>query len=246
MFCRKLFLVLLINCTLQSNAQFKLIDEYNITWNTQSLNAGESMPVGGGDIGLNVWVENNELFFYFSKSGAFDENNTFLRSGRFRLRLSPNAFSRNNFKQELHLKNGYATIETWGSGIQSKITIWVDVFNPVIHVDVESSKPVIAEAIYENWRFVNRPQKGKENNANSWKWASHVHVITQKDSVQFDNNAVLFYHRNQDSTVFDDAVAQQALNSVKNNLYNPIKNLTSGGLMKGKILLRQILATANM
>ena len=33
------------------------------------------MPCGGGDIGLNVWVENNELLFYMAKSGTFDENN---------------------------------------------------------------------------------------------------------------------------------------------------------------------------
>jgi hypothetical protein len=34
---------------------------YNIIWTTQSKNASESMPCGGGDIGLNVWVENGEL-----------------------------------------------------------------------------------------------------------------------------------------------------------------------------------------
>ena len=28
----------------------------NLVWNTQSRNASESMPCGGGDIGMNVWV----------------------------------------------------------------------------------------------------------------------------------------------------------------------------------------------
>ena len=32
-------------------------DNYNIAWNSQSKNALESMPCGGGDIGMNVWVE---------------------------------------------------------------------------------------------------------------------------------------------------------------------------------------------
>ena len=34
------------------------LNDYNIVWNSQSQNSSESMPCGGGDIGLNVWVEN--------------------------------------------------------------------------------------------------------------------------------------------------------------------------------------------
>ena len=51
----------------------------NLVWNTQSRNASESMPCGGGDIGMNVWVENDDVLFYLSRSGSFDENNTSVR-----------------------------------------------------------------------------------------------------------------------------------------------------------------------
>ena len=51
----------------------------NVVWNTQSLNSSASMPVGGGDIGLNLWVENGNVYLYLSKSGTFDENNTLLK-----------------------------------------------------------------------------------------------------------------------------------------------------------------------
>ena len=56
----------------------------NLVWNTQSRNASESMPCGGGDIGMNVWVENDDVLFYLSRSGSFDENNCLLKQGRFR------------------------------------------------------------------------------------------------------------------------------------------------------------------
>src|SRR6476620_8866154 len=69
------------------------LDNCNITWTTQSKNSGESMPCGGGDIGLNVWVENGELFFYIAQSGTFDENNALLKSGRVRGHLTPNPLS---------------------------------------------------------------------------------------------------------------------------------------------------------
>ncbi|GAH13865.1 unnamed protein product, partial [marine sediment metagenome] len=60
------------------------LDTCNVVWSSQSKDSSESMPVGGGDIGLNVWVENNELLFYIARSGTFDENNEFLKLGRVR------------------------------------------------------------------------------------------------------------------------------------------------------------------
>jgi len=58
--------------------------EPNYVWTSPSHNSSESMPCGGGEIGMNVWVENGDLLFYVSRSGAFDENNTMLKQGRFR------------------------------------------------------------------------------------------------------------------------------------------------------------------
>jgi hypothetical protein len=65
---RKLYLSLfLIVSGFQANAQFY---QYNVVWNTQSQNSSESMPCGGGDIGLNVWVENGNVLFYIAKSNV--------------------------------------------------------------------------------------------------------------------------------------------------------------------------------
>lgn len=51
-------------------AQLSDLKTYNIIWTTQSQNSSESMPCGGGDIGLNVWVEKGEILFYLSRSNA--------------------------------------------------------------------------------------------------------------------------------------------------------------------------------
>ena len=52
-------------------------------WTTQSKNASESMPCGGHDLGMNVWVEDGDLLFYLQQSGWFDENNTLLKAGAY-------------------------------------------------------------------------------------------------------------------------------------------------------------------
>ncbi|MCF3109197.1 DUF5703 domain-containing protein [Niabella sp. CC-SYL272] len=229
---RLFFCVGLLMLTGTTPAQ-SLIQDYAVAWNTQSRNASESMPVGGGSVGTNLWVENNEVLLYFSQSGAFDENNTLLKGGRLRIRLYPNIFENGSFQQQLDLQKGSAVIRTKNAKGTATLQVWVSVFQPVVHIDINSSVPVTAEAVYENWRFADRLQKGKENNANSWKWARHVNVITKKDTVRFDKDRILFYHRNTDSTVFDAAVAQQKLTGVKQQLFNPLRWLTSGGIVEG-------------
>lgn len=191
------------------------------------------MPVGGGDIGLNLWVENGDVYLYLSKSGTFDENNTLLKLGRVKLKLSPNPFQGQSFKQELILKDGYAQISGLNGKLSTKINVWVDVFNPVIHLDIKSSQNTTTEASYESWRFEDRITKGKENNQNSYKWAPQGIVKTFKDEVAFKNNTIQFYHQNKPETVFDITVKQQGLNDRKAELFNPLKNLIFGGSMQG-------------
>lgn len=227
------FTLLFVCCaSVHVYAQPKELDACNIVWTTQSNNAGESMPCGGGSIGLNVWTEANDILFYIARSGSFDENNALLKAGRVRLKLFPNPFAE-NFRQELDLKTGAIKISGGNNRSQTTVLIWVDVFRPVVHVDLQSSKPVRLEASYENWRYRNRPSIGKANNANSYKWAPQGDVQTWKDEIAFRDNSVLFYHRNKPFTVFDVTVKQQQLDSVKEQLFNPLNNLTFGGSMQG-------------
>ncbi len=228
-----LALLLLTFFSLALPAQPTELDDNNIRWTSQSKNSGESMPCGGGSIGLNVWTENNEVLFYMARSGSFDENNALLKAGRVRLRLSPNPFEQ-SFQQLLDLKTGAITITGRSGNQTTTVLCWVDVLRPVIHLQISSNNVLSAEAIYENWRYEDRQQKGRANNANSWKWTSHLPIYTYKDSVQFQDNAVLFFHRNKnDQTVFDATVRQQGLDSVKEQLFNPLLHRTFGGWMEG-------------
>lgn len=49
-----------------------------LIWRTPSTDSSASMPCGGGDIGMNVWVEEGDVLFYISRSGTFDEHNCLL------------------------------------------------------------------------------------------------------------------------------------------------------------------------
>ncbi|WP_342648397.1 DUF5703 domain-containing protein [Mucilaginibacter sp. CSA2-8R] len=224
---------LLLLSVLQLRAQPAELEQNKITWTTQSQNSGESMPCGGGNVGLNVWVEKGDILFYIARSGTFDENNSLLKLGRVRLKLFPNLFEGREFKQQLSLKTGAVIIQANHQGVKANVRIWVDVFKPVVHVEVNSSRSIKTEAIYENWRFADRPTKSRENNQGSWKWANRPDIKTKKDLVALKNNGVVFCHHNQDSTIFDATVTHEGLNAIKGQLFNPLKRLAFGGVMTG-------------
>ncbi len=206
---------------------------HNLVWESQSLNSSESMPCGGGDIGLNVWVENGDIFFYIARSGTFDENNSMPKLGRVRIKCSPSPFDGEFFRQELNLETGSVTLSGRNGTHFAEVQIWVDVFSPVIHVETESSQEIIIEVIYENWRFEDRLLQKNESFGNSYKWAPPAGLITKKDDIRFQDNAVLFYHRNRGETVFDVSVRQQKMESVKHQMFDPLKDLTFGGKLVG-------------
>ncbi len=210
------------------------ISDYNVVWTSQSKNSSESMPCGGGDIGMNVWVENGDLLFYFSRSGTFDENNTLLKQGRIRVRLTPNPFEGDYFKQELKLEEGYVIVEGKNKQISTQIKLWADVFNPIIHVDVKNNQKLKTEIFYENWRYQDREIRKAEGNQNSYKWAIPSGLKTKKDIIDFQTNEILFYHQNEGENIFDVTVRQQGMESVKNQLFNPLKDLVFGGKIIAK------------
>lgn len=208
------------------------IDNYNITWESQSSNSSGSMPCGGGEIGMNVWGENGDVLFYFARSSAFDENNALLKLGRVRLHLSDADFNA-HFKQVLTLRDGCVRI--YGAN-NTVITFWADVFHPVIHVDIKSDKAQTLKVDYENWRTTDYSAHGEDAHFCGMKGGKED-VTIHPDSVGFEGNQILFYHRNRDDFIFQRTVDIEELQDVKGLLWNPVKNRTFGGLIEGSSLV---------
>lgn len=207
-------------------------DVYTLTWNTQSKNSSESMPCGGGETGLNVWAENGDILFYFSRSSTFDENNALLKLGRVRLHLSDAGFNQ-TFSQQLTLKDGSVTFRGANSTV---VRLWVDVFHPVIHVEMTSGKAQNATLTYENWRCKDYPLTGEDAHLCGMKGTKDT-IYIRPDNVRFDGNQILFCHRNATDYVFQKTVDCEELQDIKGQLWNPVRNRTFGGLIQGTALV---------
>ncbi|WP_298477092.1 DUF5703 domain-containing protein [uncultured Maribacter sp.] len=231
------------------------LDEYNVIWNSQSKNSGESMPCGGGDIGMNVWVEQGDILLYIDRSGNIDENDQLRKSGRLRIKMDPSPFSQDGkdleFEQELDLKTGAVLIHGKSKVNNAKIRIWSEVHKPMIHVELESSQKSKVSAIFESWR--NEKQLipisdvgnggGGGRDYNRWGCYGYVSykgdVYAYPDHISFkNNNTVLFYHQNSEDLIFDKEVQLQRLDSVTNQLRHTTKNRIFGGVMFGENLVK--------
>ena len=187
------------------------------------------MPCGGGDVGMNVWVEQGDVLFYLSRSGCFDENNTLLKLGRFRIHTSK-PLNMQSFRQQLVLHDGYCQVTDGQQWIQ----IWADVYKPVVHVEVSIEKEKCdVEVSYESWRTHDHELTSRERFQSSYKFAAPKGLTTRRDTIMVGEDAIDFVHHNGDVTIFDATVHQQQMDAVKDKLYNPLKNLTFGGRLHG-------------
>ena len=125
---------------------------YNVVWDTPSTNATGSMPLSGGQLGLNVWVEDGDLLFYIGHPDSRVEDQKLVKLGRVRLTLDPSPFQ-GAFRQELDLAESCIRI----TGAGARLLLWVDAFEPVVHVTMESETPRAATIAYESWRFSAAP-----------------------------------------------------------------------------------------
>ncbi len=94
---------------------------YNVIWNAPGATSSDSIPLGNGDIGLNVWTEpGGDIVFYIANTDAVDALGRLLKVGRVRLSVPhcPMAAqgadgSEIPFVQTLDLPNGRIVVE-WG------------------------------------------------------------------------------------------------------------------------------------
>ena len=69
------------------------LDRYNVVWNSPSGDPAGSMPIGNGDLGMNIWTEENgDVVFLIDKTDSWSENGELLKLGRVRLKFDPSPF----------------------------------------------------------------------------------------------------------------------------------------------------------
>ena len=212
-------------------------NDYAVVWQSQSKDASASMPLGGGDIGCNVWVEKGDILLYAQRSGSLSENGEYLKLGRLRISFTPDIFALDTtFCQMLNLEDGSVYIYA-GPKKEHCIHIWVDRYTHSIQFDVQTSMLTDVKVAYENWRIEDKLLSDKKKGRFGC-FALEGYpgdVIKLKDQVSFVENKVLFYHQNPSQTLSPDLMlTQQGLMEYADQIVNKNRNRITGGILGGK------------
>lgn len=214
------------------------LDRYNVVWDSPSHNASGSMPIGNGEVGLNVWVEEGgDLLFYISRTDSWSEASRLLKLGRVRLSLDSKPFAAGApFRQKLNLADGCIQIDAGSADNRVQLKVFVDAHAPVIHILGKSDRATDMRASVENWRTEEKILKGEELSS-SWTMQQAPSNVVVRESADVVRNpageAVQWYHRN-DWSVVPFTLKHQGLESLADKVHDPILGRTFGGTMSAR------------
>lgn len=207
------------------------LDAYDVVWNSPSADAAGSMPIGNGEVVLNVWVEQEtgDLLFLIARDDTLSEISRILKLGRVRVHFSPNVLGRaSDFLQHLHLRDGAVTVA--GGGLS--LGLFVDSGANVIHLSGRSERPVRVSVAVESWRTADRALPAAEKQS---AWSVHDAPFPLVESadrfLKTADPAVEWVHRNETSVV-PKVLANQSLTGLKGTR-DPLLHRTFGGRVEG-------------
>jgi hypothetical protein len=209
------------------------ISAHDVVWSTPGKNSADSMPLGNGELGINLWVEENgDLFFYLGRNDTLSEVSQLCKVGALRVSLSPNPFvSGAPFLQHLKLREGVCEITAGPPEKQVSLQVFVDSASPVVHLLGKSKQPVTVTAKVESWRT--EPQPVSEHS--SWTMAGAPNRPIQAVDIfpKAEKHSVSWYHRNENSFAFDETIRVQSLEPIRDTLKDPLLHRTFGGWVIG-------------
>ena len=218
------------------------LQQYNVRWDTPGKDYNGSMPIGNGNIGLNVWVEENgDICFYIGKTDSWGDNGRLLKVGKVRVKCEPAiVISGTTFSQELDLLTGTIKISATGkvNGKQANLNfnLWVDANNPVIYLTYDCPVPVSLTAHIELWRTepysLPKLEVSDLLEDRSKPGSLHRPVIVEPDHlIKESKNYIGWYHYNDKSVGFDLTNKLQGLTEFYKN--DPILHRTFGAIITG-------------
>lgn len=212
---------------------------YSARWQTPGTGSADSMPLGNGDITLNVWVEDNgDLLFYVGKSDAWSEATRLLKLGRVRVSLAPNPFVTGQpFVQMLNLHEGRIDISAGQTGERMTLHLWVDANHPVARVECSGEQPFTMQVALETWRNSTVPMNPTTYHSYKGIYDSPVTPTEEADVVLSRSDNLAWYHRNE-SSFYQVTLDNQHLSGFESTYPDPYMNLTFGGRIDGPGLVK--------
>lgn len=217
------------------------ISDYNVVWDIPSEHSGGSMPLGNGELGMNVWVEKGgDLLFYLSRTDAMSEANRLMKLGRIRVKLTPNPFREGMpFTQKLLLDEGCIEISAGSPGEEVIFKLFMDPAAEVAYLTYDGQEKRQLSVTAESWRREPHVlQQGESLSAwTTQPLPADLKITESADVFLPEKGALSWYHANE-SSVYDLTMRHQGKEALSENFPNPITGRIFGVYVTGEGLTK--------
>ncbi|MDR1440561.1 MAG: DUF5703 domain-containing protein [Clostridiales bacterium] len=187
--------------------------------------ARQSIPLGNGDLGVNVWAERDgRLFFLLSKTDSWSENGDLLKLGLASIALAPSPLG-SHTRFRLSLAESALSIAC-GGGVE--ITFYVDANQPFYRMGVRSPEPVGCRVEIHNCRggeWVALPWDSGDYEMQGASCADFLCAESRDVPVDCGDGTIGICHRNACS-VYGKTMRHQGLDGFCGK--DPLKDLAFG------------------
>lgn len=232
---KRIVLLLTLCLAFMATAQGSYVDRYCVKWDSQSGNASGSMPIGNGEVGANVWMEDNgNMLFYLSRTDSWSENSHLLKLGRVRVSIFPALNGSDvKFEQTLNLAAGCIDVAISKGSERVDLKFWIDSDMPIAYIEGESTYPVQLTVTPEIWRTQARMIPDSEPHFNLQGCPVDSLKMEYPDAVCSEGKRLAVYHRNCHS-IFPFTMRHQKLDPDLTRFADPIMHRTMGYSIEGK------------
>ena len=218
-----------------------------LVWDSPSTGSAGSMPIGNGDIGLNVWTQaDGTIRTYIAKTDAWDGAGRLLRLGGVDIAFSPNPFGGKTFSQTLDAAAGQIVFKG-ENGFEARL--WVDANAPVIRVQATAPAGVSVSVKPNIWRREKREIPAKELQGYTWymggadsmggNYGGPEPVYSYPDIIaDLKGDAIGWYQRNETS-FWEFGFTHQQMDGPPAGAVDPLLHRTFGLAMTSPQLVKK-------
>ena len=198
------------------------IDDYLFQYSGVMNDAMQSLPLGNGDVGANVWLSpDGNIHLLISKTDSWSELCRLLKPAHIVISMEPCPFV-NGADFDLSIADGTLKV----SAGDACLRIYVDAFAPCVRISLKTEHPVDANFKLINYRH--EPIDPKDDFSNYFVRGGSCHIVESADVITATSmGGIAQIHRNDDSC-YAFSLKNQHMESYLGRAKDPLLGLTFG------------------
>lgn len=206
----------------------------DVVWTRPARDSRDSLPIGNGHWGGNVWVEQDgRIGILVGANDSWSGNGRLLKVARILLQVDAEIDLRDQLVKlswSLDLQTATVTVAVDSAGVRWRASVWIDAHHDVLVAEIAAPESVPVYAWSKPWRTEQRSVTDEfELESFTGQDLAFGAVVVEPDHVYPIGDSIASIHKNGPSIV-PKTVAHQSLDGAS-DIDDPLSNRVSGVLI---------------